>query len=262
MSAGPLLAVGAGGNRVPAFSPLVQEEAPVLIRMPILSSVSCLVKEEPDPCDSHVPVVGSGPCGGYPTARSPVMPVLQKASIPEASENWVPESPVGCTKEEWLLEEAEAPGQLDTTCVPSGDERALCMEAEEGRSSALAVSPGVSGPPPWHHPWAYGGGSAQDTRASSAVGADSSPRRPWASSEQEIAFQLQECQSVLEEISRSLCAVEGIDQLHMEKWREQIAELQKATKPPSTYVAVVGNTGAGKSSLLNALRRPRCPPRP
>ncbi|KAL8181431.1 UNVERIFIED_CONTAM: hypothetical protein K2H54_001669, partial [Gekko kuhli] len=110
-----------------------------------------------------------------------------KPGIPEASENWVPESPVGCTKEEWLLDEDEAPGQLDTACLHSGDGHAPCTEAEEGGSSALAVDP------------------------------------------------------------------EGIDHLHMEKWREQIAELQKATKPPSTYIAVVGNTGAGKSSLLNAL---------
>lgn len=35
--------------------------------------------------------------------------------------------------------------------------------------------------------------------------------------------------------------------------RDQIAALQKATKMPQTHIAVVGNTGAGKSCLLNAL---------
>lgn len=35
--------------------------------------------------------------------------------------------------------------------------------------------------------------------------------------------------------------------------RDQIAVLQKATKMPQTHIAVVGNTGAGKSCLLNAL---------
>lgn len=35
--------------------------------------------------------------------------------------------------------------------------------------------------------------------------------------------------------------------------RDQIAILQKATKMPQTHIAVVGNTGAGKSCLLNAL---------
>ncbi|XP_026577646.1 uncharacterized protein LOC113450613 [Pseudonaja textilis] len=75
----------------------------------------------------------------------------------------------------------------------------------------------------------------------------------WASSEQDVAFQLQECQSVLAEILQALTAVEGLDQAHVEKWRDQIAALQTATKMPQTHIAVVGNTGAGKSCLLNAL---------
>uniref|UniRef100_A0A8C5SGV3 FHA domain-containing protein n=1 Tax=Laticauda laticaudata TaxID=8630 RepID=A0A8C5SGV3_LATLA len=75
----------------------------------------------------------------------------------------------------------------------------------------------------------------------------------WASSEQDVAFQLQECQSVLAEILQALTSVEGLDHDHVEKWRDQIAALQKATKMPQTHIAVVGNTGAGKSCLLNAL---------
>ncbi|GCB80329.1 hypothetical protein scyTo_0017148, partial [Scyliorhinus torazame] len=35
--------------------------------------------------------------------------------------------------------------------------------------------------------------------------------------------------------------------------REQIEELQKQTIPPLTHIAVIGDTGSGKSSLLNAL---------
>ncbi|XP_013919469.1 PREDICTED: uncharacterized protein LOC106546979, partial [Thamnophis sirtalis] len=75
----------------------------------------------------------------------------------------------------------------------------------------------------------------------------------WASSEQDVAFQLQECQSVLAEILQALSSVEGVDEAHVEKWRDQIAVLQKATKMPQTHIALVGNTGAGKSCLLNAL---------
>ncbi|KYO40922.1 transcription factor 19 [Alligator mississippiensis] len=69
----------------------------------------------------------------------------------------------------------------------------------------------------------------------------------------DIEIQLQQCEAVLDEISQVLGVVEGIDAEHMEKWREQIEKLRKDTKMPKTYIAVVGNTGAGKSSLLNAL---------
>ncbi|ETE62382.1 GTPase SLIP-GC, partial [Ophiophagus hannah] len=83
--------------------------------------------------------------------------------------------------------------------------------------------------------------------------AESRSLAEWASSEQDVAFQLQECQSVLAEILQALTSVEGVDHAHVEKWRDQIAALQKATKMPQTHIAVVGNTGAGKSCLLNAL---------
>ncbi|XP_050795238.1 nuclear GTPase SLIP-GC isoform X2 [Gopherus flavomarginatus] len=82
---------------------------------------------------------------------------------------------------------------------------------------------------------------------------ESELQKAWALSEGDIEFQLSQCQTVLDEISQTLCAVEGIDEVHMEEWREQIEKLQKDTKMPKTYIAVVGNTGAGKSSLLNAL---------
>ncbi|KAH1178317.1 hypothetical protein KIL84_012019 [Mauremys mutica] len=82
---------------------------------------------------------------------------------------------------------------------------------------------------------------------------ESELQKAWALSEGDIEFQLSQCQTVLDEISQTLCAVEGIDKVHMEEWREQIEKLQKDTKMPKTYIAVVGNTGAGKSSLLNAL---------
>ncbi|XP_059579603.1 uncharacterized protein LOC102575220 isoform X2 [Alligator mississippiensis] len=78
-------------------------------------------------------------------------------------------------------------------------------------------------------------------------------QKDWASSAGDIEIQLQQCEAVLDEISQVLGVVEGIDAEHMEKWREQIEKLRKDTKMPKTYIAVVGNTGAGKSSLLNAL---------
>uniref|UniRef100_A0A8C0GFT1 FHA domain-containing protein n=1 Tax=Chelonoidis abingdonii TaxID=106734 RepID=A0A8C0GFT1_CHEAB len=95
--------------------------------------------------------------------------------------------------------------------------------------------------------------SAPKASSSNANIMESEHQKAWALSEGDIEFQLSQCQTVLDEISQTLCAVEGIDEVHMEEWREQIEKLQKDTKMPKTYIAVVGNTGAGKSSLLNAL---------
>lgn len=49
--------------------------------------------------------------------------------------------------------------------------------------------------------------------------AESRSPAEWASSEQDVAFQLQECQSVLAEILQALSSVEGVDNTHVEKWR-------------------------------------------
>ncbi|XP_072110383.1 uncharacterized protein [Mobula birostris] len=74
----------------------------------------------------------------------------------------------------------------------------------------------------------------------------------WAKSDEDISFQLKECSLLLRDISEALEA-EGVAEQHVSEWREQIKELQEQTVPPRTYVAVVGDTGSGKSSLLNAL---------
>uniref|UniRef100_A0A8C8RII6 FHA domain-containing protein n=1 Tax=Pelusios castaneus TaxID=367368 RepID=A0A8C8RII6_9SAUR len=95
--------------------------------------------------------------------------------------------------------------------------------------------------------------SAPPARPGDPTVMESEVQKVWAVSEGDIEFQLSQCQIVLDEISQTLSAVEGIDEVHMEEWREQIDKLQKDTKMPKTYIAVVGNTGAGKSSLLNAL---------
>ncbi|XP_051872769.1 uncharacterized protein LOC127570897 isoform X2 [Pristis pectinata] len=74
----------------------------------------------------------------------------------------------------------------------------------------------------------------------------------WASSDQDIRFQLRECNLLLQYISEALQA-EGVAEKHVLEWRQTIKELEEQTVPPLTYVAVVGDTGSGKSSLLNAL---------
>ncbi|KAM3839569.1 nuclear GTPase SLIP-GC isoform 2-T2 [Vipera latastei] len=130
--------------------------------------------------------------------------------------------------------------------------------AEPSDAECLRVAAAVSCPPPpafrervplFRDPPARreSQGSCLRERAESRSPAE------WASSEQDVAFQLQECQLVLAEILQALSSVEGVDNTHVEKWRDQIAALQKATKMPQTHIAVVGNTGAGKSCLLNAL---------
>ncbi|XP_077788779.1 nuclear GTPase SLIP-GC isoform X2 [Podarcis muralis] len=141
--------------------------------------------------------------------------------------------------------EAEVTGQLDGEQGGSDDESVPCPSPpgseDAGSSSKSRGPPGASGTQSQSDRWPY------------AAGAQSDDPKDWASCEQDVEFQLQECQSVLREILRSLESLEGIDRLHMEKWREQVASLQKATQMPQTHIAVVGNTGAGKSCLLNAL---------
>ncbi|XP_038652404.1 uncharacterized protein LOC119965715 [Scyliorhinus canicula] len=74
----------------------------------------------------------------------------------------------------------------------------------------------------------------------------------WATSDQDVTGQLRECGLLLQCTSQTLQA-EGIAQAHVKEWKEQIEELQKQTIPPPTHIAVIGDTGSGKSSLLNAL---------
>ncbi|KAK9402802.1 nuclear GTPase SLIP-GC [Crotalus adamanteus] len=130
--------------------------------------------------------------------------------------------------------------------------------AEPSDAECLRVAAAVSCPAPlafreraplFRDPPAWRGSQSSCLRER----AESRSPTEWASSEQDVAFQLQECQSVLAEIFQALSSVEGVDNTHVEKWRDQIAVLQKATKMPQTHIAVVGNTGAGKSCLLNAL---------
>ncbi|XP_067852598.1 uncharacterized protein [Heptranchias perlo] len=78
------------------------------------------------------------------------------------------------------------------------------------------------------------------------------PKSSWASSDHDVTCQLRECQLLLQYISQTL-QEKGIAEGHMKEWKEQIEKLQQQTVPPRTYVAVIGDTGAGKSSLLNAL---------
>ncbi|KAJ7338267.1 hypothetical protein JRQ81_011016 [Phrynocephalus forsythii] len=138
-------------------------------------------------------------------------------------------------------EEAEAAQQLACEPVDSDGEDMVGPASRGPKEEGVSLLRG--------HP------SAQSQRDfwPGANGSESSPGIGWASSEQDVTFQLRECQSVLAEISQALGGAEGIDSVHVEKWRDQVAALQKATKMPQTYIAVVGNTGAGKSSLLNAL---------
>ncbi|XP_041039192.1 uncharacterized protein LOC121275693 isoform X2 [Carcharodon carcharias] len=74
----------------------------------------------------------------------------------------------------------------------------------------------------------------------------------WATSDQDVTCQLRECELLLQCISQTLQA-EGIAEAHVKEWKEQIEKLQQQTIPPLTHIAVIGDTGSGKSSLLNAL---------
>ncbi|XP_043922328.1 nuclear GTPase SLIP-GC-like [Protopterus annectens] len=78
-----------------------------------------------------------------------------------------------------------------------------------------------------------------------------------ASSEQDVECQMQKCKTVLMDLKNVLSAVEGVDKDDIREWLDQNTELLEQTDSNSdsrkTYIAVIGATGVGKSSLLNAL---------
>ncbi|XP_078248209.1 uncharacterized protein LOC110084817 isoform X2 [Pogona vitticeps] len=217
------------------------------------SSASPVFKEEKEWEDSHEPLASLGSCPASSTACLPAIavppkPLLQGASAAQPPETWT--HPVGSGSRDnppvRPAKEAEAPWPLDCKPVDSNREGAVCPASPLGPEEGGVLS--RRDRPPC-------GSSAPSQRDfwPGAKGAESSVPSGWASSEQDVVFQLQECQSVLAEISQTLGGAEGLDHSHVEKWRDQVAALQKATQMPQTHIAVVGNTGAGKSCLLNAL---------
>ncbi|XP_055521346.1 uncharacterized protein LOC129715492 [Leucoraja erinacea] len=95
-------------------------------------------------------------------------------------------------------------------------------------------------------------GESKEAAVANAAVLPESLEHHWASSDQDIQSQLRECQLILQGISEALQA-QGVAEEHVTEWREKVAELEKQTVPVVTHVAVVGDTGSGKSSLLNAL---------
>ncbi|KAM7176040.1 nuclear GTPase SLIP-GC isoform 2-T2 [Macrochelys suwanniensis] len=206
----------------------------------------------------------------YPTILSPVISTLHKCGASETSVSSLPDRSFQPASEANLqiqdrvlspcMLEACKFSQPASECVCSSDEEASCHSEDLGEdmeefpststesSSAIGLLSEAKN---------LGNLSAENSapKASSSHTniMESELQKAWALSEGDVEFQLSQCQTVLDEISQTLCAVEGIDEVHMEEWREQIEKLQKDTKMPKTYIAVVGNTGAGKSSLLNAL---------
>ncbi|KAM6456067.1 nuclear GTPase SLIP-GC [Liasis olivaceus] len=180
-----------------------------------------------------------------PTSCSSVPSVSHHSLVPKASADKLPERPTypavlgrGDPRLPCPLVEPGPAEPSDSECLRVAD-AVLCPAApkvEESNSTSRG------------HP------ALKESQSSCfREGAESRSPLEWASSEQDVVFQLQECQLVLAEILQSLNSGEGIDGACVEKWRDQIAVLQKATEMPQTYIAVVGNTGAGKSCLLNAL---------
>ncbi|TFJ99073.1 Nuclear GTPase SLIP-GC [Platysternon megacephalum] len=201
----------------------------------------------------------------YPTTLVPVISTLHKCGASETSVSSLPDhwfQPTSITNlqiQDMVLSPCKF-SQLASERVCSSDE-ASChsedlgedMEEFPSMSTESSSAIGLLSETKNLGNLSDAENSAPKASSSNTNIMESELQKAWALSEGDIEFQLSQCQTVLDEISQTLCAVEGIDEVHMEEWREQIEKLQKDTKMPKTYIAVVGNTGAGKSSLLNAL---------
>ncbi|XP_039381371.1 uncharacterized protein LOC120398227 isoform X4 [Mauremys reevesii] len=200
----------------------------------------------------------------YPTTLVPVISTLHKCGASETSVSSLPDhsfqpSVANLQIQDMVLSPCKL-SQLASEHVCSSDE-ASChsedlgedMEEFPSMSTESSSAIGLLSETKNMDNLSDAENSAPKASSSNTNIMESELQKAWALSEGDIEFQLSQCQTVLDEISQTLCAVEGIDKVHMEEWREQIEKLQKDTKMPKTYIAVVGNTGAGKSSLLNAL---------
>ncbi|XP_037747721.1 uncharacterized protein LOC102933829 isoform X10 [Chelonia mydas] len=234
-------------------------------------------KEENLQCSLQVQTLSdtSGHCSldfkEYPTTFSPVISTLHKCGASETSvsslqdHSFQPTSMANLQIQDRVLSpctfEACTFSQPASEHVCSLDEEACChsedlsedMEEFPSMSTESSSAIGLLSETKNLGNLSDAENSAHKASSSNTNIMESELQKAWALSEGDIEFQLSQCQTVLDDISQTLCAVEGIDKVHMEEWREQIEKLQKDTKMPKTYIAVVGNTGAGKSSLLNAL---------
>ncbi|XP_065438349.1 uncharacterized protein LOC101942721 isoform X2 [Chrysemys picta bellii] len=202
----------------------------------------------------------------YPTTLVPVISTLHECGASETSVSSLPDhsfqpmSKANLQIQDMVLSPCKF-SQLASERVCSSDEEAsrhsedLGEDLEEFLSMSTESSSAIGLLSETKHLGNLSDAENSAPKASSSNTnlMESELQKAWALSEGDIEFQLSQCQTVLDEISQTLCAVEGIDVVHMKEWREQIENLQKDTKMPKTYIAVVGNTGAGKSSLLNAL---------
>ncbi|XP_048692948.2 uncharacterized protein LOC125630861 isoform X6 [Caretta caretta] len=234
-------------------------------------------KEENLQCSLQVQTLSdtSGHCSldfkEYPTTFSPVISTLHKCGASETSVSSLPDHSFQPTSmanlqiQDRVLSpctfEACTFSQPASEHVCSSDEEASChsedlsedMEEFPSMSTESSSAIGLLSETKNLGNLSDAENSAHKASSSNTNITESELQKAWALSEGDIEFQLSQCQTVLDDISQTLYAVEGIDKVHMEEWREQIEKLQKDTKMPKTYIAVVGNTGAGKSSLLNAL---------
>ncbi|XP_038244633.1 uncharacterized protein LOC119850538 isoform X4 [Dermochelys coriacea] len=229
-------------------------------------------KEENLQCSLHVqmPSDTSDNCRldfkEYPTTFSPVISTLHKCGASETSVSSLPDH----LFQPMSMANLQIQGRVLSACtfsqpasehVYSSDEEASCHSEDLGEdmkefpsmSTESSSAIGLLSETKNLGSLSDAENSAHKASSSNTNIMESELQKAWALSEGDIEFQLSQCQTVLDDISQTLCAVEGIDKVHMEEWREQIEKLQKDTKMPKTYIAVVGNTGAGKSSLLNAL---------
>nr|XP_014344341.1 PREDICTED: nuclear GTPase SLIP-GC-like isoform X2 [Latimeria chalumnae] len=95
--------------------------------------------------------------------------------------------------------------------------------------------------------------SSMETETLQSCSTIVAPLKMWAFSEEDVEHQLEECRSVLQEVSRTLSNIPAQSNPNKVNWNSQLLNLEQQAVLPQTSIAVVGDTGAGKSSLLNAL---------
>ncbi|KAG2493806.1 hypothetical protein HYH03_008025 [Edaphochlamys debaryana] len=258
------------GKAVDAASPDDPEVAYLLCR--VSAAQAAIAKQEPQLALAwHSQDLTPAPCPGGPSNAHAPAPV---AAVKMAPVDEGPTGPVGVPAAPHIdgmdLDEQPPPPDADADGYVAADAEAKAeteVEQAEAMQGLEAAAAGVQ--QPLHSPLAHTPGRAgQDPEGEAEEGQDAAAgpasALPSAKAKADVAV---ECADLLAKAAEVLLPQQGtaegaapgpkserlVGPEMRRLWEVDIAGLRACCSDPRTTIGVVGNTGAGKSSLLNAL---------